>query len=62
MKALKKITACAAALSLITASFSAIAYNDVPEDYPYGEAIAFLTDSGVVKGDRKTEILHRRSF
>ena len=29
MKALKKITACAAALSLITASFSAAAYNDV---------------------------------
>lgn len=67
MKALKKITACAAALSLITASFSAIAYNDVPEDYPYGEAIAFLTDSGVVKGDGNgnfapKELLTRAEF
>ena len=41
MKALKKITASILAFGLILASVSAIAYNDVPEDYPYGEAIAF---------------------
>ena len=67
MKALKKITACAAALSLITASFSAAAYNDVPSDYQYGEAIAFLTDSGIVRGDGNgnfapKELLTRAEF
>lgn len=51
MQVLKKITACVSALSLIITSVSAFAYNDVPEDYRYGEAIAFLTNSGVVQGN-----------
>ncbi|MGN0179385.1 MAG: S-layer homology domain-containing protein [Monoglobaceae bacterium] len=67
MRALKKITACVAALSLITVSFSAAAYNDVPADYQYGEAIAFLTDSGIVRGDGNgnfapKELLTRAEF
>lgn len=67
MKALKKITACISALSLIITSISAFAYNDVPADYPYGEAIAFLTDSGIVRGDGNgnfapKELLTRAEF
>lgn len=67
MKVLKRIAACTAAFSLMLVSVSAAAYNDVPEDYQYGESIAFLTDSGIVKGDGNgnfapKELLTRAEF